>query len=221
MGALQKFWDSSVGKKIVMGATGLVLVGFVLVHMAGNLQLFMGAERFNAYSKLLKHDVIELTWGVRVALLVSVVLHAIAARQLTVRAAAARPAAYAKREPQVSTYASRVMRWGGVYLLVFIVLHLGQFTLGWKFLLPEFSETGAYGNVMIAFGRAQWVALYLGAMFFLALHLYHGVWAAFRTLGVAKPSQHPLHRRLSLIIAIVVAGGFSLVPLSVALGLVR
>jgi succinate dehydrogenase / fumarate reductase cytochrome b subunit len=221
MDRLGKFWDSAVGKKIVMGATGLILVGFVIVHMAGNLQLFMGAERFNGYSKLLKHDIIELTWIVRLTLLAAIALHVTAAYQLVQRSTAARSVEYHNRQPQVSTYASRTMRWGGIYLLVFIVVHLLQFTIGYKPLLPEFSDTGAYGNVVLTFQRLQYVVFYLGAMFFLALHLYHGAWASFRSLGVARPSADPQHRRLALVIAIVVPVGFSLLPLSVMLGLVR
>jgi len=216
-----KFWDSSVGKKVVMGLTGLVLVGFVIGHMAGNLQVFMGPERYNAYARLLQHDIIELTWTVRVVLFVSVVLHALSAWQLTRRSWAARPVEYALREAQVSTYASRTMRWGGVFLFVFLVLHLGQFTLGWKWLLPEYMPDGAYGNVVLAFSRPLWVVFYLVAMFFLLLHLFHGTWAVLRTLGVAKNAAEPLQRRLPLIIALVVTVGFSLVPLGVALGVVR
>ena len=216
-----KFWHSSVGKKVVMGVTGLILVGFVIGHMVGNLQIFMGQERYNAYARLLQEDIIELTWAVRITLLVSVVLHATAAWQLTRRNWAARPVEYTLREAQVSTYASRTLRWGGVFLFLFIVLHLAQFTLGWKVLLPEYVRGAAYGNVVLAFERPLWVAFYLVAMFFLLLHLFHGTWAVLRTLGVAKNAAEPLQRRLPLIIALVVTVGFSLVPLGVALGFVR
>jgi succinate dehydrogenase / fumarate reductase cytochrome b subunit len=216
-----KFWDSSVGKKVVMGLTGLVLVGFVIGHMAGNLQIFMGMERYNAYAKLLQEDIIEVTWAVRVALLVSAVLHALAAWQLTRRSWDARPVPYALREAQVSTYASRTMRWGGVFLVAFIIIHLGQFTLGWKWLHPEFVRGAAYGNVVLAFERPVWVVFYVVAMFFLLLHLLHGTWAVLRTLGVAKNAADPLARRIPVIIAILVTVGFSLVPLGVALGVVR
>ncbi len=216
-----KFWDSSVGKKVVMGLTGLILVGFVIGHMAGNLQIFMGMERYNAYAKLLQEDIIEITWAVRVVLLIATVLHVLSAYQLTMRNWAARPVEYARREAQVSTYASRTLRWGGVYLFIFLVLHLGQFTLGWKWLLPEYVRGAAYGNVVLAFERPIWVAFYLVAMFFLLLHLFHGTWAVLRTLGLAKNAAEPLQRRLPLIIAIVVTVGFSLVPLGVALGIVR
>ncbi len=216
---LRRFWDSSVGKKIVMGATGLILVAFVVGHMPGNLQFFAGPARFNAYSHLLQVDVIELTWLLRVTLLASVVLHVIAAYQLTMQNRAARPADYVRREPQVSTYAARTMRWGGVYLLLFIPYHLLHFTTGT--LHPAFVRGEAYGNVVIGF-QTMWVALfYLGAMAFLALHLYHGAWAAFRTLGIARPSNDPLHRRLALALAVIVPAGFSLLPLSVMLGFIR
>lgn len=216
---LRRFWDSSVGKKIVMGATGLILVVFVVGHMAGNLQFFSGSARFNAYSHLLQVDLIELTWLLRVTLLASVVLHVIAAYQLTMQNRAARPAGYVRREPQVSTYAARTMRWGGVYLLLFIPYHLLHFTTGT--LHPAFVRGEAYGNVVIGF-QTMWVALfYLGAMAFLALHLYHGAWAAFRTLGIARPSNDPLHRRLALALAVIVPAGFSLLPLSVMLGFIR
>jgi succinate dehydrogenase / fumarate reductase cytochrome b subunit len=216
---LRRFWDSSVGKKIVMGATGLILVAFVVLHMAGNLQFFAGSERFNAYSHLLQVDIIELTWLLRATLLGCVLLHIVAAYQLTMRNRAARPADYAKRQPQVSTYAARTMRWGGVYLLLFIPYHIMHFTTGT--LHPAFVRGQAYGNVVIGF-QVMWVALfYLGAMAILSLHLYHGAWASFRTLGLARPSNDPLHRRLALAIAIIVPVGFSLLPLSVLLGFVR
>ena len=219
MQRLSAFWDSTVGKKIVMGLTGIVLVGFVLAHMAGNLQIFLGPDKFNGYSRFLQHDIIELTWLLRAGLLVSVVLHVTSAIQLTLRNRAARPVAYVKLEPQVSTWASQTMRWGGFYLLAFIPYHLMHFTLGWVH--PAFVRDQAYGNVMIGFQVTWVVFVYLGAMFFLALHLYHGVWAMFRTLGLARPSTEPMHRRLALVIAIVVSVGFSLIPLSVALGLVH
>lgn len=216
---LARFWDSSVGKKMVMGATGLILVAFVILHMLGNLQFFAGAERFNAYSHLLQVDLIEFTWALRVTLLVSVVLHITAAYQLTLRSRAARPAKYAKRDPQVSTYAARTMRWGGVYLLLFIPYHILHFTTGT--LHPAFVRGQAYGNVVIGF-EVMWVSLfYLGAMVFLGLHLYHGAWAALRSLGAARPSEDPQHRRIALAIAVIVPVGFSLLPLSVMLGLVR
>ena len=214
-----RFWRSTVGKKIVMGATGLILVAFVVLHMAGNLQFFAGAERFNAYSHLLQRDLIELTWLMRIGLLLAVALHITAAIQLTRRNLSARPERYERREPQVSTYAARSLRWGGAYLLIFIPYHLLHFTTGT--LHPAFMKDGAYSNVVIGF-QVTWVAIfYLGAMVFLSLHLYHGAWAMFRTLGLSRPSSDPLHRRVALAVAVIVPLGFSLLPLSVMLGIVR
>lgn len=215
---LQRFWDSTVGKKIVMAATGLVMVLFVIGHMAGNLLAFAGPARINAYGAFI-HGTGELLWLVRIVLLTSVVLHIIAAYQLTRIEMAARPVAYARREPQVSTLAARTIRWGGALLLVFIVFHLLHFTTGTVH--PDFVKGDVYGNMVVGF-RVWPVALfYVLAMVALGLHLYHGTWSALRTLGVARPSGHPLHRRAATVLAIVVAGGFAVIPLAVMLGLLR
>ena len=130
MKRLLAFWDSSVGKKAVMAVTGLILVAFVIGHMIGNLQVFQGAARLDAYGALLHGPLNEITWAVRVVLFVSVILHIIAAVQLTQRNRAARPEGYAVREPQVSTFAARTLRWGGFLLLIFIIYHLLDLTIG-------------------------------------------------------------------------------------------
>src|SRR5688572_16180059 len=111
-----------------MAVTGLAWVGFVILHMAGNLQTFLGAEKLNGYAAMLHGPLEEVVWLQRVVLFVALVLHVLMAWQLTYRAAAARPVEYQMRTPQVSTVSSRVMRWGGVILLVFIVLHILHFT---------------------------------------------------------------------------------------------
>ena len=213
------FWGSTVGKKIVMGATGLVLVAYLVLHMAGNLQVFLGREVFNRYAELL-HTSEELLWVVRVVLLICLALHVVAASQLTIRARAARPTGYAKKETRAATLASRLMRVGGVAILVFIPLHILNFTTGgWH---PDFAHGDVYGNVIIVFAEWPWVSVfYIAVMVFVGLHLYHGVWAMFRTLGVARPSPSPLERRFARILAWIVAGGFVAVPAAVALGLLR
>src|SRR2546423_12745566 len=121
---MKRFYDSTVGKKIIMAVTGLIGIGFVIAHVAGNLQAFEGREKLNAYSAMLHGPAAELLWVVRVVLIVAVVLHVTMAVQLTQRARAARPVAYHEREPQVSTLASRSMRVGGVFLLAVIHFHL-------------------------------------------------------------------------------------------------
>ena len=121
---LVRFYRSTIGKKIIMAVTGLIGIGFVIGHMAGNLQAFIGQTKLNAYGALLHGPLAELLWVVRMVLIVAVALHVVMAWQLTLGARAARPIGYQNREPQVSTFASRTMRWGGALLLVFIVLHI-------------------------------------------------------------------------------------------------
>ncbi|MBW8769016.1 MAG: succinate dehydrogenase cytochrome b subunit [Gemmatimonadetes bacterium] len=218
-------YRSTIGKKIIMAVTGLVLVVFVIGHMAGNLQEFLGPARMNAYAAFLKSTG-ELLWIARIGLIAATVLHVLMAWQLTQIKRAARPVDYTKREPQVSTLASRTMRWGGVFLLVFIVFHILHFTTGTVFPIAsqpgdQFSHTDVYGNVVSAF-RTPWVtAFYVVAMLFLLLHLFHGAWSSVRTLGLSKPSDHPLHRRISTVIAVVVWLGFSAIPVAVLLGVIR
>jgi len=215
---VRSFYRSTIGKKIIMAATGLILVAFVVVHMLGNMLIFQGPERMNAYSRFL-HGTGELLWAVRIVLLVSVVLHIDAAYQLTRRAHAARPIGYAMREPQVSTLAARTMRWGGLLILVFVVFHLLHFTTGT--LLPSYRPGDVYRNVIVGFHVWPVAVFYLVAMGALGLHLYHGAWSSVRTLGAARPKPSPLQRSVAAVVAVVVAVGFALVPLAVLFGWVR
>jgi succinate dehydrogenase / fumarate reductase cytochrome b subunit len=224
---LVQFYRSTIGKKIIMAVTGLIGIAFVIGHMAGNLQAFVGRDKLNAYGALLHGPLGELLWVVRVVLIVSVLLHVLMAYQLTMRARAARPVGYKQRETQVSTLASRTMRWGGVLLLLFIILHILHFTTGqvdparWRGQLDTAGRRDVYGNLVASF-HIWWVAaFYVLAMIFLGLHLYHGAWSSVRTLGFARPSPHPLHRRIALVVAVVVWLGFTLVPLGVLAGLIR
>lgn len=224
---LAQFYRSTIGKKIIMAVTGLIGVGFVIGHMAGNLQAFVGSDKLNAYGALLHGPLGEFLWLVRLVLIVAVVLHVLMAYQLTMRARAARPVRYNQRRPQVSTLASRTMRWGGVLLLLFIILHILHFTTGqvdparWGNRLDAAGRKDVYGNLVASF-RIWWVAaFYVLAMIFLGLHLYHGAWSSVRTLGYAKPSPHPLHRRIALAVAAIVWLGFTIVPLGVLAGFIR
>ena len=218
MNRLAAFWDSSVGKKAVMAVTGIIGVLFVIGHMVGNLQVFQGADRLNAYGHLLHGPLNELVWGARVVLLLALVLHVVAAWQLTMRNRAARPMEYAVRTPQVSTLASRTLRWGGVLLLAFIIYHLLDLTIGT--VNPAFQEGDVYANLLGSLQRPLIAVFYIVAMAALALHLYHGAWSSMRTLGVAQASASPLKRRAAVAIAIVIAVGFAVVPLAVLLGIV-
>jgi succinate dehydrogenase / fumarate reductase cytochrome b subunit len=146
MNRLSAFWNSSVGKKAVMAVTGIIGVLFVIGHMVGNLQVFQGADRLNAYGHLLHGPLNELVWGARVVLLLALVLHVVAAYQLTMQNRAARPIEYAVRTSQVSTLASRTLRWGGVLLLAFIIYHLLDLTIGT--VNPAFQEGDVYANLL-------------------------------------------------------------------------
>ncbi|MDX2193247.1 MAG: succinate dehydrogenase cytochrome b subunit [Gemmatimonadales bacterium] len=216
--AIVRFWDSSVGKKMVMAVTGVIGVLFTIGHMAGNLLVFQGAAKFDAYAHFLQ-SLGGLLWVARGTLLAAVALHVVAAYQLTMRNRAARPVGYATREPQVSTLASRTLRWGGVLLLGFIVFHILHFTLGTVH--PDFDRERAFRNVVIGFQQPLASLFYVAAMGALALHLFHGVWSSTRTLGVAPTTPMPLRRRVALALAIAVPLGFASIPLAVLLGLVK
>lgn len=218
--SLRTFWRSSIGKKIVMAATGIIMIGFLISHMLGNLLVFGGARKINAYSAFL-HGTGELLWVARLVLLVAVILHIVAAAQLTRRDYAARPDPYARRRvPQVSTLASRTIRFGGVLLLLFIPLHLLHFTTG-TIQPVAFSPADVYANVVGGF-RIWWVTLlYVVAMVALAGHLYHGAWSSFRTLGMTQASAQPLRHSVSALLAAVLWLGFTAIPVAIYLGLVR
>jgi succinate dehydrogenase / fumarate reductase cytochrome b subunit len=218
MNMVARFWHSSIGKKAVMAVTGLMMIAFLIGHMLGNLQVFAGPSKINEYAAALR-ALGPLLWLVRIGLLVALVLHVVAAFQLTQLKQTARPAGYAEREPQVSTFAARTIRWGGVLLLVFIVLHLLHFTFGT--IHPAFDAKDVYGNLVAGFD-IWWVAvLYVVAMVGLGLHLYHGTWSSIRTLGLTRPSTNPFRRRAAAVLAWVLYLGFSLVPIAVIAGIIR
>jgi succinate dehydrogenase / fumarate reductase cytochrome b subunit len=224
---VRTFYRATIGKKIIMGVTGLIGIGFVILHVAGNLQAFEGPAKLNSYSAMLHGPLNELLWVLRVVLIVAVVLHVTMAYQLTRRSAAARPMGYQRREPQVSTLAARTMKWGGVLLLLFIVFHILHFTTE-TFdpghaggMVDVRGDHDVYGNIVASF-HVWWVsAFYLAAMVALGLHLYHGAWSSVRTLGYAKFSEHPLHRRIALVVAVGIWIGFSLLPVGVLAGVIH
>jgi succinate dehydrogenase / fumarate reductase cytochrome b subunit len=220
MGGIRGFYGSMVGKKVVMGITGLIGVGFVIVHALGNLLVFRGPDAINSYSRFLKSTG-EILWTLRIVLIVAVILHVIAAVQLTRQSRAARTIGYTKREAQVATISSRTMRWGGALLLLFIVLHILHFTTGTIRPAGSFSQEDVYANVVMSF-RIWWVSLfYVISMIALGLHLYHGAWSSVRSIGVSPPSAEPLHRRVSLVIAVSVWAALTSIPIAVLAGLVR
>ena len=219
MSRLRLLWDSSVGKKVVMAATGLIWVAYLVTHMLANLLVFQGPGKINAYSAFL-HGTGGALWAARLVLIVALALHVVAAVQLTDRRQDARPVRYAAGyEPQVSTVAARTIRWGGAQILLFLVYHILHFTVGTAH--PSFTDGNPYQNVASGFRDLAVVLVYLVAMAFVGLHLYHGLWSSGRSLGVSAPSPRPLRRTMALALALILWLGFSVIPIAVYAGVVR
>jgi succinate dehydrogenase / fumarate reductase, cytochrome b subunit len=217
MSRVREFWASAAGKKAVMAVTGVILVAYLLTHVLANLLVFEGPERINAYAATL-HSFGALLWAARLVLLAAAVLHIVAAVQLAARRQSARPVAYAGgRKAQVSTLASRTIRWGGGLLLVFLVYHILHFTTGTAH--PEFIELNPYHNVVTGFSNPLVALFYLVAMAALGLHLYHGIWSSGRSLGMSPPSPRPLHRRAALVLAVLVWLGFTVIVVAAGVGM--
>jgi succinate dehydrogenase / fumarate reductase cytochrome b subunit len=219
-----KIWRSTVGTKILMAFTGILLVGFVLAHMFGNLKAFAGPESFDAYAEFLRevgypavpHN--GILWVTRLALLAAVGIHIWAALTLTRTSQAARGVGYRKIDSQVFSYASRTMRWGGIIILAFVIYHLLHMTTGQVH--PDFQHGEAYHNLVTGFRSPVVAGAYIVAVGALAFHLHHGVWSMFQTLGASSPQYNHLRRPLAAVIAVVTFLGFASVPISIQLGII-
>lgn len=221
-------WRSMIGKKVVMAVTGIVLIGFVIAHMIGNLKIFSGPNEINAYSRFLREvgmpelDYGQLLWIVRIVLFVCVTLHITAAIQLTRMSWAARPIEYAHKRELETTFAGRMMRWGGVLLAVFIVFHLLHLTGGVVGFAPgQFKHLAVYENVVAAFALWPVAIFYIVAMGALCLHLTHGIWSMLQTLGWSTAQNEATLKMISNVIGIAVFLGFSAVPVAVMAGWLR
>ncbi len=213
-----RFFGTTIGKKIVMAVTGVVLSGFVVGHVAGNLQIFEGKLAINHYSELL-HASMELLWGVRLVLIASVILHVRAALSLYALKSAARPVAYAKKAHRASTLASRFMIWSGYALAAFIVFHLLHFTTGTAH--PDFVAGDVFHNVTSAFRDPVIVAVYVVSMIFLSLHLSHGLFSLTQSLGLSNPRHAARVKVFARVLAVVVAAGFAAVPIAVLAAVIK
>lgn len=217
-------YRSSVGKKVLMAVTGLVLVLFVIGHMAGNLKVLQGAEAFNGYAEWLRavgypalpHQ--GALWAARVVLLVAVAVHVVAAVQLWASSRAARDQAYRRHTDLSFSYASRTMRWGGVIIALFVVYHILHFTTGQAH--TDFVAGDPYHNFVAAFRNPLVLGVYAVAQAALGLHLYHGVWSVTQTLGADSPRVEAWRRPAALALALAVFGGFLLPPVLVLAGAV-
>ncbi|HEX2252859.1 MAG TPA: succinate dehydrogenase cytochrome b subunit [Thermoanaerobaculia bacterium] len=217
-------YRSTLGKKAVMALTGVILWAFVLGHMIGNLKLFGGAEGFNQYAEWLRLVGYPLVphsaglWIVRIVLLVAVGLHIHAAYVLTVRNRQARPAGYERVRFQAGGWAARTMRWSGVALLLFIVYHILHFTTGQAH--HDFVPGDVYHNVLSAFGIWWVTLLYVVAMVMLGLHLWHGLWSFFQSLGWNHPRFNSWRGVFAVVFSLLITLGFLVVPVMVFAGLV-
>ncbi len=222
---------STIGLKIIMALTGLVLFGFVIGHMLGNLQIFLGKNVINEYAAFL-HETAPLLWGTRIVLLLSIIGHLYSALVLTKRSRAARPTGYTEKKWMGSTYAVRTMRWGGVIVLLFIIYHLLHFTVGVN-AEPLFTEAitcfeqngkmncdGVYGNVIRAFTNPFVSAFYIVAQLALGLHLAHGLWSLCRTLGLQSDVNSQRAKQFAVLFGTIITVGNCSIPLAVLFGII-
>jgi succinate dehydrogenase / fumarate reductase, cytochrome b subunit len=212
-----RFYDSTVGKKIVMAVSGVVLFGYVVAHLLGNLQIFLGPDQINHYAALL-HASPPLLWTARIFLLVMLFLHIWSSVQLALRKWEARPIAYVKKRAVGSSYASRTMYWSGPIIFVFVVYHILQFTVGVGG--TPYLELHPYENVVHGFRNPLVAGFYIVAMILLCLHLDHGIWSVFQTLGVNHPRYTPLLRKGAAVVATLICIGEISIPIAVLLGVV-
>ena len=217
---------TTIALKLGMALSGVVFIGFVLGHMYGNLKAFAGHDAFNEYAHhlrelgepMLPHE--GFLWIMRVGLIVALAVHVYCAVVLWRRAARARTTKYVMKKHTGAIFASRLMRWGGVTILVFLVWHLLNFTIGK--VNPQGGATDDPYNLMVDTFDVWWMTLiYIVAMLALGAHLHHGIWSAAQTLGwTGTAAKRQRAKTIGFVIALIVSVGFSLVPLAVLAGII-
>jgi succinate dehydrogenase / fumarate reductase cytochrome b subunit len=214
------FLRSSIGQKVVMAVSGVILFGFVTVHMLGNLQVYLGPTMLDEYGRTLRalgHG--GALWVARGVLLLAAGAHVWTALSLTRANWKARPEGYRERQNREATLSSRTMRWSGVVVLVFIVYHILHFTTG--NVHPSFVEGAVHRNFVAGF-QVVWVSLfYMVATLLLGLHLYHGVWSMLQTVGLSHPRYDALRQRAAAGFAVLIVAGNLSFPLAVLSGVVK
>jgi succinate dehydrogenase / fumarate reductase, cytochrome b subunit len=219
------FYRSGLGKKYAMAISGIVLMGYVFAHMVGNLKLYEGAEAVNNYGEWLRVIAYPALpnqgalWGMRLILLLAAVVHVHAAWSLTRMNRRARPDKYeSKRDYVAADFAGRTMRWTGVIILLFVLFHLADLTFGTA--NPDFEYGDVYGNVVASFSQPVVAAIYVVANLALGLHLYHGVWSLFQTMGWNNRRFNHWRRYLAIGFAAVVVAGNVSFPIAVLTGVI-
>ena len=212
------FYRSTVGKKVVMAISGVALFLFLIGHMLGNLQVYLGPDPFDGYAASLK-KLGPLLWLLRGSLLVFLLLHVWSAYALWRISAKARPVKYAKWTPDASSYASRTMRWTGPLVGTYLAYHLAHFTFGVG--VAGFDPHDVFATVVTGFRNPYLAGLYILAMGLLVFHLYHAIWSFLQTLGVNHPRYNSWRRLFAMGMAFAIGAGFIAVPVGVLVGWVR
>jgi len=217
------FYEAPLGKKVVMAITGAILFAYVTGHLLGNLQIYSAdPDRINRYAATL-HDpnLAGLLWGVRVLLLMAVVLHIVSATQLWLLNRKARPVGYVKKGDVPASYAARTMVWSGPILAAFVIFHVLHLTAGGVVPLEELgpNQPDVRANVISGFQNPAIAAVYIFAMLLLCIHLYHGLWSMFQSVGVSHPRWSVWLKRLAAIAALAIAVGNISIPVAALTGL--
>jgi succinate dehydrogenase / fumarate reductase cytochrome b subunit len=222
-----RFWEAPIGKKVVMAGTGFILFGYVVAHLLGNLQIYSpNPEQINIYAAFLHNPSnAAALWIARLALLGAVGMHIVASIQLWNLKREARPIAYYKKADVPTAYAARTMMWSGPIIAFFIIFHILHLTVGAVPGLPvaEISEhhPNVRANVIAGFSSPLVSGFYIIAIVLLCMHLYHGLWSMFQSLGINHPRYTPVFKKFAAIAAIAICIGNISIPISVLLGLVR
>ena len=220
MAVFLDFFRSLVGRKIIMAVTGIVLFGFVVSHMIGNLQLFLGPEALDSYAVFLREFLHGGgIWIARAVLVACVSLHIFTATWLTLESWIARPQGYRVQVWREATYASRTMVWSGPIVALFVIYHLLHFTFGTVH--PDFHPGEVYHNEVSGFSVWPVSAFYIAAMIALGFHMWHGISSMLQTLGLSHPRWNPLRQAFSIGITLVVVIGNISMPVAVLAGIVR
>lgn len=215
---MSRFLSSTIGKKIVVALTGLVMAGFLLGHLAGNMLVFAGPEAFNHYAAAIKAKP-PLLWGVRTVLLASILLHILFTLQLAARNKISRGGSYASFKTQQARLGSTFMAGSGLFLALYVIYHILHFTVG--SIHPAFQPHDVYANVIAGFRVIKVSIFYILAMICLGFHLNHGVSSVFQTLGLNHEKYNPARKILATVVAVLIPLGFSSVPLAVLAGVLK
>jgi succinate dehydrogenase / fumarate reductase cytochrome b subunit len=213
--------DTTIGKKAALAVSGVILFGFVIGHMLGNLQVLLGPEAYNAYGAGIKEKPV-LLWGVRTVLLISVLVHTTIVLELYGKSIAARPVGYKVKRNIATSYAAMMMKYTGPALLVYIIFHLAHFTFPGVSLGDYDHVPGdVYANFLHAFQIPWVVAVYVIANLALGMHLYHGAFSMLQSLGLNHPQYNKRMRNAARGLVFLVTAGNVFLPLTVLFGLVK